>query len=407
MSFTRNQSAVLTDLMQRDNGTHLQISDADGAGVVEYVTSDTPLLYDYSGDGYYDDYGYFSAEIHEEFLGSIHQHAATFAILLSIWTFIVNIIVILACIANKENRNNGFYIQVVNLSVSNLIICVFVFPLTIYHILHAWNLDPTLCKVYIISDVLLPFASFTITILLNIDRLVSIVHPRLHSCIFQNALIPVIIFIPWYVAVVVVVPIWTSGTIPYANAPGECTVLISKEAAILCPLLTYFAPLVVLIALTFKLLLLKLQQTPSSLAAARNTGVSMKNYLNQTSEVNDENSDVIQSRSPLTSTSTANPKPRKDDIVAVCVVNTSFAAMWFPFQCISFLLSFCHAQSCIPSTDLNQVVTWIGASSAGVVPLFWFLDGQMRVGLFSLFTCTRRANRSDMPDSSNSEETFV
>lgn len=407
MSFSRNQSAALSDLIQRVNGTHLHVADVDGAGVVDYVTSDSPGLYVYTDDGYYDDYRYFSAEIHEEFLGSIHQHTATFAILLSIWTFLVNIIVILACMGNKENRNNGFYSQIVNLSVSNLIICVFVFPLTIYHILHAWNLGQVMCKIYVTCDVLIPFASFTITILLNIDRLVSVVHPRIYSWIFQKTLIPVIIVIPWFIAVLVVVPIWTSGTLPYTNAPGECTVLISKEAAILCPLLTYFAPLMVLICLTFKLLLLKLQQSPSSLAARGHTGVSMKNYLNQTSEVTDEHSDVIQGRSPLTSTSTATPKTRKDDIVAVCVVNTSFAAMWFPFQCISFLLSFCHAQSCIPSPDLNQVATWIGASSAGAVPLFWFLDGQMRVGLCSLFTCTRRANRADMPESSNSEETFV
>ncbi|XP_045216239.1 5-hydroxytryptamine receptor 5A-like [Mercenaria mercenaria] len=383
---------------QNTNGT-LRTDKIESGQNLNY---DRTLQYGSGSEYIYDDYNYFSAEIHEEFLSSIHQHTSTFATFLSIWTFLVNILVILACMRNKETRHVGYYNQIVNLSVSNLLISVFVLPLTIYHIKQEWDLGQLLCKIYVISDVLLPFSSISIIILLNIDRLMSIMHPRLYSWIFQKTLKTAIICLPWFVAVIVVIPIWTSGTIPYENGPGECIVLISKESAILCPLITFFIPLTGIIALTFKLLLLKIQLSSTTPGTLESTGMSLKNYQNQQNDVDCERSDFT--RRSLPSTSTMETKENRDDLVALCVVNTMFAVMWFPFQCISFLLSFCHSPSCIPSIGLNQVVTWVGASSAGVVPVFWFINSKLRAGLRK--DCTKTTH-VESAESSHSEETFL
>lgn len=370
----------------------------------EYLTSDPINSYETDLGNYYDDYSYFNSEVHAEFLRNIHRHTSVFAAFLSVWTFVINILIILACMGSRNVRHNGYYIQIVNLSVSNMMIGGFVIPLTIYYIQHSWDLGQALCKIYVIADVLLPFTSVLIIIVLNVDRIMSIIHPRLYAWIFQKSLKSVIICVPWFTALVVVIPIWTSGTIPYENGPGECIVLISKESAILCPLMTYFIPVITLITLTFKLLLLKMQTTASTSESVDNTRLSMRTYKTQHNDTDVENSEFIERSSTLQSNSTSNVKDKRDDIVALCAVNTSFAIMWFPFQCISFFLSFCHSQSCIPSIGLNQVVTWVGTSSAGIVPIFWFLDLQLRKSLRN--KCVRPP-QVDMHESSNSEETFL
>lgn len=380
------------------NGT----TEYTGAEKTEYQPLETTSKYGTRSDIFYDDYSYFTAEIHEEFLRNIHRHTSVFAVFLSVWTFFINMLVILACIGNREIRNNGYYNQIVNFSVSNLLISGFVIPLTIYHIQHSWDIGPALCKIYVIADVLLPFTSVVVILILNVDRLMSVVHPRFYSWIFQKSLKSAVVCLPWFTAVVVVIPIWTSGTMPYENKPGECIVLISKESAILCPLLTFFIPLVALIILTFKLLLLKIQVPASSAVSTDNTRLSMKTYKNE--ENGGENCELKDASSTLPNTSTAVLKEKRCDIVALCAVTACFAVMWFPFQCVSFLLSFCHSQSCIPSFGLNEVVTWLGASSAGVVPIFWFIDCQLRESLRA--KCIKPRN-ADFNDSSNSEETFL
>lgn len=352
---------------------------------------------------YYGDYSYFDPEVHDEFLRNIHQQTATFAVFLSIWTCIINGLLVCSCCRKTVIKYHGYYNQVVNLSVSHLLIGIFVIPLTIYHILNEWYLGPAMCKVYVMTDILLPFTSVTIIIILNLDRIISILHPRLYTWIFQKSLKGVVIVTPWLVSLLVVVPLWTSGTIPYQSRPGECIVLISKEAAILCPLLTFFFPMIVIICFTFKLILLRMQLlSPSTLT--NDDGMSAKFNNGEESEFN-ETSDISMHISPQSQNiRIENSKQKKDDVVALCVVNTIFTIMWFPFQSVSFLLSFCHSQSCIPSIGLNQVVTWMGTASAGVVPLLWFIDSQVRIGFCSLFVKNRQ---TEAIESSNSEETYV
>jgi hypothetical protein len=365
----------------------------------------TPEVHRENWEIYHEDYTYFDPEIHDEFLRNIHHQTASFAVFLTIWTCLINGLIISSCLRKGVIKHNGYYNQIANLSISNLLIGIFVIPLTIYHILNDWNLGQALCKIYVLTDIILPFTSVTIIIILNFDRLISIIHPRLYTWLFQKSLKPVVLITPWVVAFLVVVPLWTSGTLPYQNKPGQCIVLISKEAAILCPLLTFFFPVVIIIALTFKLILLRLQLL-APVVSPDPEQVSMKLNNAEHSEINNEISDIAMRRRPQSHSvsSTDDVKDTKDDVIALCVVNAIFAVMWFPYQSISFLLSFCHTQSCNPSIGLNQVVTWMGTASAGVVPLFWFIDCQMRTSLCSL--CGRK-RRTENIESSNSEETYV
>lgn len=371
---------------------------------MEHTETDALYYSEYS-DEYHGIYNMsnISHNLHSDFLQGVHESATVYAVILCILTIIVNVFVMAVCLKDKDMRQNGYFLQVVNLSVANLIIATFVIPLTVYHVLHEWYLGMTMCKVFVIADVFLPFVSIIIMILLNIDKQISVSHPQLHLWLFQGSLQWVILFIPWFVAFVVVVPIWTSGSIPIQNRPGECMVLVSFEAAILCPVLTYFIPLLTIVFLNFRLLLARLHSTDGTSTLTVSERLVLKPHtVNQTSVDIEETEDQIQNASPVNNSNANTFRVKRDDFSAVCVANLAFCVMWFPYQCTSFLLTICSHFICLPSAELTQVVTWFGTSSACVVPLCWLIDSQMMMQVRAC-CCGKRSGKKNVQRANNNE----
>ncbi|XP_052796912.1 5-hydroxytryptamine receptor 2B-like [Mya arenaria] len=365
---------------------------------------------------------YYDQKIHESFLSSIHRHSATFIGVLACWTCFINIVIICACLASQRTKSDAFYMQVINFSVTNILISVFVLPLTVYYILHVWDLGQPLCRIWVIADILLPFVAFLIVLIISCDRLLHASHPTLYSWLFQKSLTNVIICTPWVIGLIIVVPIWTSGTVPFNDMTNQCVVIVTIEAAILCPVLTYFVPLAILGFLTFRMLLLRLQYASlpaNAFETDRNTINNNHFELEETNttplhrpvDTETHNSNQVQKRIDRQDTNNSSnarggtaAKLKSSKIVAVCMVNLVNTVLWFPFQSISLLLSVCNFQTCIPSMEMNQVLTLMGAASAGVVPLFWFFDTGLRENIVKL--CSRKQNMNHQ-SSVYSDETFV
>jgi len=102
-------------------------------------------------------------------------------------------------------------------------------------------------------------------------------------------------------------------------------------------------------------------------------------------------------------------------VYAVCKINAVFCIMWFPFQCVSLLLSVCRSSSCAISSVMIQVITLLAASSGAVAPLVWFYDRELRDNLKSIpgrivrlkYSFSKSPKTVDTQDSIESEETFV
>ena len=367
----------------------------------DFITKDYPDYDNRANMSYYIyvDGGVPETPMHEAFMQNIQRNTSIIGIVISVVSFLVNILVIYCCSKDSVLSKDIFYGQIVNFSVSNILISVFVIPLTVYYILQPWLLGHVLCKTWIIFDVLLPFTSFVILLILNIDRVLLMSHPNVYSCTFKKCLTQLVILSPWLIAISIVVPLWTSGSLPYTNHPGECVIIITSEAAVVCPLLTYFVPLFVLVILTLRMLLLRLrQQHQGQRTCATDRGTTGEASTTELME----NTEMIE----------MNRQQRKEakhsqgnSVTVLCVVNFVFVTMWFPYQCISFLLATCSSQTCIPSMELNQVATWLGAASAAVVPTLWFID----TGLLNTLKtfCVVKVRTPQFEQGPPSEETFV
>ena len=350
----------------------------------------TPIIVDHNGSyAYYyyylvnnsdlADYYYRddSPAHYDIFFNSVRKYTAIFGLMLCISTIVVNLLVITVCMRDSKFRKDIFYLQIINFSIVNTLIGGFVIPLTIYTILQPWNLGDFLCKVWILSDVYLPFVSLIILILLGLDRLMALTRAETYSCLFQQCLKQILLSGPWLISFVLVVPIWTHGSYPYELEPGECMIMLSKSVAFSGSIITYFVPSVCVIFISLTIVLVRLGH--------RGLWISNKLKKQSTDSLVTSSEIVIEDPPEPQQTTKKNQKTATtQSIVAVFLSSFLLCSMWFPFQCTNLLISFCTSQLCMPSPILSQVVTWMATASSCIVPMAWLVETKLRRGCESI-----------------------
>ena len=311
---------------------------------------------------------------YDVFFTSVQKYTAILGVMLCIASIVVNLLVITVCLRDSKFKSDIFYLQIVNFSIANVLIGGFVIPLTVYSILYPWNLGDFLCKVWILSDVFLPFVSLLILILLNLDRLMLLTRAETYSCLFQLCLKYILLTGPWMVSFVVIVPLWTHGSLPYELRPGECILMLSKSVAFAGCLITYFIPCVCLMLIALAIILVRLGHRRLS-TSGRHRKHSPDTFilLVTSSEIT-----IEKTPEPKTTEKLNHKRASTQSVVAVFLASFLFCSMWFPYQCMNLLISFCTSQLCMPSPVLSQVVTWAATASACVVPAAWLVETDKR-----------------------------
>ncbi|KAL4227941.1 5-hydroxytryptamine receptor 7 [Mactra antiquata] len=364
----------------------------------DHIQHETYDIYEYNASDYY-----FN-EMHDGFMEHIDHRTITYALFLNLWTLITNIIVVYTYLAGKNKKISGYDAQLVNLCVANLVIAVFVIPLTIHHMFGSWNFGEIMCKLYVAADVIVPFTSIIIIIMLTIDRMMAFSHPNLYDWLFETSCCKLIIVLPWLTSSLIVVPLWISATIPYDHQPGVCIVMINKEVAVVCPIITFFIPFATLIAL---IVTLCVQQCKYMTHTPLTTKVN-----------NDPHSDVAEehgvdnictrvvametnAHENMGCVTTVNR-----NIVIPCLLSGVFCLLWLPYHLQSIMLSFCHVIDCVPSPEMIQLATWLGTSTAGIIPLILLVVRYAR-GRFCRCCCAAFSRHVPFLDTFHSEVTYL
>lgn len=319
---------------------------------------------------YYDDFPY------NQTLLEILQHheketpsAVIFAIFMTTLSAIFNTVIGLVILLTPALRQNILYIHIVNISLVNIILSIFIIPLAIYAELRPWTLGDVMCKIWIVMDVLMPFVSMVVLVLMNVDRLFAIVCSRTHSGTSRRAVNVLLVLVPWTIGCVIVLPIWIAGSnyIPYYD--GYCIYGLKFAASVSSPVATYFAPAIGIILLI--------------------TIILMYNFRGNMAEQN-----VYSSPSRSVDCHRAEPSPSYDEekhlsLATLCLADFFFIAMWFPYQLFTLLMSICTG--CYPPVSAAVAFTWLGASTACVIPLTWLSDVKIRESIAKCFRniCTR------------------
>ena len=328
------------------------------------------------------------------FFTNVQKNTAILGLMLCIATIVVNILVIVVCMRDSKFRKDIFYLQIINFSLVNALIGGFVLPLTIYSILQPWNLGDFLCKVWIFSDVYLPFASLIMLILLGVDRLTALTRAETYSCLFQQCLKQLLLTGPWIVSFVFVVPLWTLGSFPYELGPGECLLMLSKSVAYAGCIITYFVPCICVIFIALAIVLVRLGHR-GLWFSSRQRKQSFDSVVTA--------SEIVIEDPPEPQQQPTKKKNEKavttQSIVAVFLSSFSvFCSMWFPFQCTNLLISFCTSQLCMPSPILSQVVTWMATASSCIVPAAWLVETDLRRGCESMLCGETKQSCTDDDD---------
>ena len=301
---------------------------------------------------------------------SVETYNAILGYILSAGTLVLNIIIAILCTYAQRHKSDVFYLQIINFSITNILIGAFVIPLTVYSILFPWNIGVTLCKIWIICDVLLPFTSMLILILLTVDRLVLTTYPKVHTCLFQKCLKQIIIMTPWLMSFVIVVPFWTHGALPYELNPGECVIMTSHSVALACTLLTFFIPLFCIILLLIKIVTVRMRKEDTYVSTVED---SIPLNLSTTTS---------SSEAPITERKVSDPihieTVSLETILSVFLADIVYCSMWFPYHTVSLIMTLCTTHLCIPSSALIQSVTWTATASAALVPYVWLADSNIR-----------------------------
>ena len=327
---------------------------------------------------------YDNITVYEEFV--VQTQSVVFGVMLAIWATLLNLFVISSILYEKRTRIDVYFLQIMNMSLANIFIGVFVIPLTVYSILYPWELGEVLCKFWIIFDNLLPFASITTLVIMNIDRLILLTHSKAYKCLFQTCLKQIILMTPWMTSLVIVVPLWTHGALPYHMDPGECIIIIVHSAAVAYSVITYFVPLSMIIFITLKIMIVRIQTDRQyTTTTCDRSALKLSTFSTTEQPVNEPE----ERREKTVSTGS---------IASLCLANFIFCSMWFPYQFVTLLMTLCTSHLCMPSQALSQAVTWTATASAGVVPFVWFIDSKMRRSCTGFVCRAKTRDRDDLSE---------
>ncbi|KAL3866993.1 hypothetical protein ACJMK2_044235 [Sinanodonta woodiana] len=306
----------------------------------------------------------------------IWTQSATYGIILIIWSILLNSLVMFACIYSKATRHDSFYIQVVNMSASNIMLSILVTTFVVHFDLYYWNLGDVFCKVWIVMDIMLPFVTACIICQMNFEKFVKLSRYRISYKPFKRCVIPAIVVTPWLFSITVVLPIWIEEAVALPTPPGECVISMSTLGAISTAVITYFIPLLIIITLTLANLINNMKAHEDNV---RNGQIlKMSNGNTPSTFTSNTDSDSFPS-----STS------KVGGIATLCIVNFVFVALWFPYHCVGLVLPLCSAV-CITDPFVINVVAWLGSSTVGVTPLVWLMDSSLKR---NLKTCISRICR--------------
>ncbi|KAK3584858.1 hypothetical protein CHS0354_027606 [Potamilus streckersoni] len=294
----------------------------------------------------------------------IWMQSATYGIILIIWSIVFNSMVIFLCLYSRITRHDSFYIQVVNMSASNMMLSILVTTFVVYYDLYYWSLGDLFCKIWIVMDILLPFVTTCIICQMNLDKVVQLFRYRISNMPFKCCMIPAIVLTPWLSSITAVVPIWIEEAVTMPTPTGQCVISLSTFGAITTAIITYFIPLLIIITLTLAILINSMK--------ARDDNVRNGHILT-TSNVNTPSTFTSYTDSGRFPSSTS----KVGGIAPLCIVNFLFFALWFPYHCIGLVLPLC-SELCVTDPFVINVVAWLGSSTVGVTPLVWLMDSALK-----------------------------
>lgn len=319
----------------------------------------------------------------EMIFSTIRDGVVWYGSLLAAWSVPLNLVLLLVLFVGLRRSTGSAVVEgvfppfrwlMVNFSVVQLAMASFIIPLNVITDKKgAWIFGGDVCRAWLLAQ--LVFAANTLWTLfaMTFDRFLDTVAHRSYLGWSSGRLVPFVVVLgSWVISGLVLVPsLITQGSGGDLVLEEVCATSVSQEHSLFVTLAVYAVPgtliLIVFGAIAFAKL--RLQASADYKMAADDVSCCDGQHSNRSSLATASRDDA-DSGAPHHSCSGSG-------LAAILAVYVSCLVTWAPFYAINVIIPFCKGQMCVDPA-LWSLSIWLGYSTSGVAPMFWFIDPWMR-----------------------------
>ena len=319
------------------------------------------------------------------------QSVLVFGSVLCAWSIFCNLLV-----AVLVARKHQYYVNtsnkplrwlILHFTLAQLAQAAFVVPLSVHtERTGYWVFGPVMCRVWLVAGVSLVAQSLWALFFITLDRLLYVLQPVTYDIRMRGGRVLLMVACSLLLSLLTLVPITLAMQHPDFVLEDVCAISMSRDYAFATSFIAFFVPAFMTICLTV-ITLIVTTRTRLYLQCEhwRPQQTDPTTTLNPTSE-------VMTNSSATTTSSCARTKAYEWSKIAsllycgdeelysisltVGVANFGYLALWTPFYVTNLMIPFC--QTICVNPLVWSLLIWLGYSTAGISPIIWFLDLNIR-----------------------------
>ena len=313
-----------------------------------------------------------------------------------VWIILINIIFVTAIKSSSHVKKKSLHWFLINLAVADLMVGLLVAPFSI-GVMGYWQLGDFGCHVWILADVLLCCVSLFALLAINIDRLVFVMKPLTYTMVMRKTICAIIIVFSWLLASAVMFSVLFTEQVH--SKDWQCYISLAPVYAIGSSIVSFFLPALLVINANVCIVIIVTRKTRTKRKA--------RIYL----EKSPEDGPALAANSRLVMATMVEARERasrdsnqklKRSALMMCIANSFYLLMWFPFFLLNILIAFGLYKDI--SVFSLEFCVWLGYANSGLNPLLWMIYPDIRKAFKECCCCCcrGRSRARSVPDDKTS-----
>ena len=327
-----------------------------------------------------------------------------FGSVLCAWSILCNLLVVVLVARRHQHyvitSNKPLRWLILHFTLAQLLQAAFVVPLSVHtERTGYWVFGPIMCRVWLVAGVSLVAQSLWALFFITLDRLLYVLQPVTYDIRMRGGRVLLMVACSLLLSFLTLVPITLAMQHPDFVLEDVCAISMSRHYAFATSFIAFFIPafmticltVITLIVTTRTRLYLQSEQWRPNHTNPTTTLDPSSGVTNPTTTLS-RISDVMTGSSATTTSSCARNKAYEWSKIAsllycgdeelysisltVGVANFGYLALWTPFYVTNLMIPFC--QTICVNPLVWSLLIWLGYSTAGISPIIWFLDLNIR-----------------------------